>query len=476
MRAPASALQDPSPRQTVHTAGRAGSQNLSIRRPLTDPDPRPPASRSIAGVEDPADLETKDDGSGAGTGGENATERKALWSQLKDLIGADVMSKLSVPVFIMEPTTMLQKMSEILQYAALLDAAADEEDEDMRLAYVCALAISTYSSNERTKKPFNPLLGETWEFELPNGAGTYVSEQVCHHPPVGAGHCTTAKWTYDLTSAARTKFMGNWVDVWPKGRTRIALKETGDVYNIGPPASRVNNIIVGRTWIDTFGEMQVNNLRTKQKATIRFKECSVFGTGRWEVSGELVGADGETKHVLSGKWNESVTVSKPDGSESKTIWRKEPMPEDPTKYGFTNFTFKQNSHETCPPGLLATDSRLRPDRAALERGDDALAGAKKYELEELQRAERRLRESKGDEYAPKWFKLATDADLHELEQDVGTPVWEWNGLYEESSAKRAADAVEGANPLESLVFDPWCYEETRSGKAVVGEEGETTEA
>ena len=70
----------------------------------------------------------------------------------------------------------------------------------------------------------------------------------------------------------------------------------------------------------------------------------------------------------------------------------------------------------------------------------------------------------------------TDADLHELEQDVGTAVWEWNGLYEESSAKRAAAAVEGANPLESLVFDPWCYEETRSGKVVVGEEGETTEA
>ena len=362
MRAPASALQDPSPRKTVHTARRAGSQNLSIRRPLTDLEPQPPASRSIAGVEDPADLETKDDGSGAGTGGEDASERKALWSQLKDLIGADVMSKLSVPVFIMEPTTMLQKMSEILQYAALLDAAADEEDEDMRLAYVCALAISTYSSNERTKKPFNPLLGETWEFQLPNGAGTYVSEQVCHHPPVGAGHCTTAKWTYDLTSAAKTKFMGNWVDVWPKGRTRIALTGRGDVYNICPPASRVNNIIVGRTWIDTFGEMQVNNLKTKQKALIRFKECSVFGTGRWEVSGELVGADGETKYALAGKWNESLTVSKPDGSECKTIWRKEPMPEDPTKYGFTNFTFKQNSHETCPPGVLASDSRLRPAR------------------------------------------------------------------------------------------------------------------
>lgn len=32
---------------------------------------------------------------------EHKDERKAMWTQLKDLIGADVMSKFSVPVFIM---------------------------------------------------------------------------------------------------------------------------------------------------------------------------------------------------------------------------------------------------------------------------------------------------------------------------------------------------------------------------------------
>ena len=51
----------------------------------------------------------------------------------------------------MEPTTTLQKISEILQYAELVDKACDEKDEDLRLAYICALAISTYSSNERVK-------------------------------------------------------------------------------------------------------------------------------------------------------------------------------------------------------------------------------------------------------------------------------------------------------------------------------------
>ena len=424
-------------------------------------------SLSIAGVDDPDDLETKDDGSG-GASDENATERKALWSQLKDLIGADVMSKLSVPVFIMEPTTMLTKMSEILQYTALMDAAADEQDEDLRMAYICALAISTYSSNERTKKPFNPVLGETWEFVLPGGDGVYVSEQVSHHPPVGAGHASTKKWTYDLTSAAKTKFMGNWVDVWPKGRTRIALKTTNDVYNICPPASRVNNIIVGRTWIDTFGEMSVHNMKTKQKALIKFKECGMLGGGRWEVTGDICSADGAVKYLLMGKWNDSVSVSKPDGTDSKVLWTKEPMPADPTKYGFTKFSFLQNSSKTAPKGVLASDSRIGPDRVALEKGDDTTAGAKKYELEELQRAERRIREKKGDTYSPRWFKLAPEADLHELEQDVGTPVWEWNGAYVAESEKRAAQAVEGSDPLESLVFDPWCYEETKQGIVAEG--------
>jgi len=90
-------------------------------------------------------------------------DRKAMWATLKNMIGADVMSVFSVPVFIMEPMSTLQKMAEILQYQHLLDEAAGEEDEDVRLALVTAYAVSVYSTMERTKKPFNPILGETYE-------------------------------------------------------------------------------------------------------------------------------------------------------------------------------------------------------------------------------------------------------------------------------------------------------------------------
>lgn len=53
-----------------------------------------------------------------------------MWNMaaVREYVGADVLSLLSVPVFIMEPVTMLQKMSEVLEYVELLDMAAAADD------------------------------------------------------------------------------------------------------------------------------------------------------------------------------------------------------------------------------------------------------------------------------------------------------------------------------------------------------------
>ncbi len=58
------------------------------------------------------------------------------------------------------------------------------------------------------------------------------------------------------------------------------------------------------------------------------------------------------------------------------------------KYGFTHFARLLCSGKGLAP--LASDSRRRSDRAALEWGDAGTAGAEKYALEEAQRAERRV--------------------------------------------------------------------------------------
>lgn len=58
----------------------------------------------------------------------------------------------------------------------------------MRLALVSVYTITRYCGIPgRMQKPFNPLLGET--FELVTTKYRFFSEQVSHHPPITAFHC-----------------------------------------------------------------------------------------------------------------------------------------------------------------------------------------------------------------------------------------------------------------------------------------------
>ena len=47
------------------------------------------------------------------------------------------------------------------------------------------------------------------------------------------------------------------------------------------------------------------------------------------------------------------------------------------KFQYTKFAHVINSFDTAPQGLLPSDSRLRPDRFALELGDMSKAGSEK---------------------------------------------------------------------------------------------------
>jgi hypothetical protein len=374
-------------------------------------------------------------------------ERKQLWGQLKDMLGSDIMSMFSLPTFLMEPISTLQKMAEIMQYQRLLDEANAEEDPEVRLAKVTAFAVAVYSTMERSKKPFNPILGETYELKMDDGVSTYIAEQVSHHPPIGAGHVKTKNFTYDITSAVTTKFMGNWVDVYPVGRTRITLHRTGETFNIVPPSSRVNNLIIGRIWIDTFGEMKVLNLTTGGRAELEFKPCGIMSFSRYVCTGSIKRPDGTKALTVDGHWNRDLSYRRVDGNDEIMLWECDPWPAKANKYGFTTYAIKMNELTSAPTyGLLASDSRLRPDRVALEN-EEGSATSLKTQLEERQRAERRERKDKGDTWSPRWFKKAEHAELHELEKDVGTDVWEFNGEYDENK------------PTEtSKTFSPWQYQ------------------
>ena len=110
------------------------------------------------------------------------TSKLNLWTIMKNCIGKD-LSKIPLPVSrtfsccvnsdqvfhcwqvnFNEPLSLLQRMMEEIYYADLLSQAAQTESTLDELAYLAAFVLSAYSHTVfRVGKPFNPLLGETYE-------------------------------------------------------------------------------------------------------------------------------------------------------------------------------------------------------------------------------------------------------------------------------------------------------------------------
>lgn len=394
----------------------------------------------------------------------NEEERKHLWKQLAQYVGSDVMSLLSIPVWLMEPLSTLQKMSEITEFMHCLAKADDSDDESVRCAMVAAFACGAYASIKRTYKPFNPILGETFEVALPDGA-VYLAEQVSHHPPIAAAHCESDKYTYDIVSCPKTKFYGNSIDVFPYGITRIQLKKSGDIYALVPPITRANNLLLGMTWVDTFGDLLVVNLTKGNYAALHFHQCGWFGGGRHKVAGTVYSADGEPKLAVCGKWNEQMSYMACDaegaavkGMGETEVWRHAGSIKGDA-YAMSSYARWLQTMASAPQkgkGMLSTDSRIRPDVVALNSENNGEAASAKHMLEEKQRAEKKTRVGRNEVWTPRWFKATerlADADVYEdvkeFEEDV-VP-WKFTGSYVEHRKTLSADC---AIPVE---FAPWQY-------------------
>jgi hypothetical protein len=88
------------------------------------------------------------------TTGSPTKEKEGLWQQLRGMIGKDVTSMISLPVWIFEPLSFLQIMCEPMQNADLLLKAAKCEDSAERMAYLVAFIAAGYSYATRTSNYF----------------------------------------------------------------------------------------------------------------------------------------------------------------------------------------------------------------------------------------------------------------------------------------------------------------------------------
>jgi hypothetical protein len=360
-------------------------------------------------------------------------DRKRLWSKVSGLIGKDTTSLLSLPVSLFEPISVLQSMCEPLRYAELIDRCYEQEDPIDRMCYVAAFLVALFSNYVRTKKPFNPVLGETFEFVHPHKNYMTLCEQVSHHPPIGIVHTISNEWTLQQESRIETKFWGNSVDIYGLGNNHLILHSHGDHFSWKNPASCCHNIIFGRMWIEHHGTVHITNNTNGDTAFIQYKKGGWFEGINFKIQGEIRGKDGALKAIISGKWNESVLISKVDEHGNKgqpnVIWKKPQEPVDENKWKWPRFLYELTAlDEELELVLPPTDSRLRGDLRALTTLDMKIASKEKNKIEEKQRLKRRERDASGHKWSPAYFKKVPD-DKFEYR-------WEYVGNYWEERELR----------------------------------------
>ncbi|KAK1266383.1 Oxysterol-binding protein-related protein 1D [Acorus gramineus] len=344
-----------------------------------------------------------------------------LWSIIKENIGKD-LSGVCLPVYFNEPLSSLQKCFEDLEYSYLVDRASEwgkQGNSLMRILNIAAFAVSGYASTEgRQCKPFNPLLGETYEADYPDKGLHFFSEKVSHHPMIVACHCDGRGWKFWADSNLKGKFWGRSIQLDPIGTLTLQFDD-GEMFQWSKVTTSIYNIILGKIYCDHYGTMRIRGSKD-YSCKLKFKEQSIIDRNPHQVHGFVQdNRTGNKVAMLVGKWDEAMYYvlgdpsTKPKGydpmSEAVLLWERDKSMIQ-TRYNLTPFAISLNE---LTPGLLErlppTDSRLRPDQRHLENGEYELANAEKLRLEQTQRQARKLQE-RG--WKPRWFSRDKEDDCY----------------------------------------------------------------
>ncbi|XP_054836106.1 oxysterol-binding protein-related protein 2 isoform X1 [Eublepharis macularius] len=392
----------------------------------------------------------------------------SIWSILKKCIGLE-LSKITMPIAFNEPLSFLQRITEYMEHTYLINKACSHSNPLERMQAVAAFAVSAVASQwERTGKPFNPLLGETYELSREDLGFRFISEQVSHHPPISAFYSEGLNQDFIFHGSIypKLKFWGKSVEAEPRGTITLELLKHNEAYTWTNPTCCVHNVIIGKLWIEQYGTVEIVNHSTGDKCILNFKPCGLFGKELHRIEGYIQDKNKKKLSVIYGKWTECLWCidpstyesskknerrgggdqKKPKPSEdadndeaddmpeiqetvqvipgSKLLWRISSRPPNSSQmYNFTSFAVTLNELEKGMEEILApTDCRLRPDIRHMENGEIDLASKEKERLEEKQRAARKERAKEETEWRTRWFYQGSNPY-------TGTPDWLYSGGY-----------------------------------------------
>ncbi|KAI6653377.1 Oxysterol-binding protein-related protein 2 [Oopsacas minuta] len=377
--------------------------------------------------------------------------RFSVWSYIKEFVGKD-LTKITLPACLNEPLSALQRPAEAFSYPEPFKQMIQPNiDPVTRLEYVAAhYAITNSSQCYRLYKPFNPLLGETYELRNDEKGFVFVAEQVSHHPPIMAMLFQLPNFRGYGVIQVSIKFWGNSADAVVEGGWTFEFFDSNEkiesVITYPFPTTTGRNIIFGDLWIEKHGTIPIINHTTGHKLYMTYKKKSWFNNRDLHaVEGVVVDKNGKELRYLYGHWTSEIWSCSPEtykrilanprlrkGHDSKLLVKANPRPPN-SEYCF-NLPLNSLALNDFREGMYLprTDVRYRPDIRCLENGDLDGASAEKHRLEEKQRAARKLREAKGEKWTPLWFEMKYNPYNNSDE-------WTFNYKYFEQNFDRCPD-------------------------------------
>ena len=182
-------------------------------------------------------------------------QRAAVVELLKDfgrslLLGRLDLMALSLPVRMFEPRSYLQKLTDAWTHPRFLEEASRPEltgnAEERMKATVTWFVAGLQHAFQSWRKPFNPILGETWAGRLPDGSEIFL-EQTSHHPPVSAFQLVGpgGRYVFSGLSQPEVGFKGVDVRTTAKGARSIVFADDGLRIHVTFPSYLMRGVLGG---------------------------------------------------------------------------------------------------------------------------------------------------------------------------------------------------------------------------------------
>lgn len=355
-----------------------------------------------------------------------------LLSQLR--VGMD-LSRITLPTFVLEPRSLLEKLTDFLTHGQTLIRAGELEDPVDRLLEVTRWFISGYHVKPKgVKKPYNPTLGETFEctYAMPDSSKIrYFAEQVSHHPPVSAFMVENRQKNLLVEGYyyPKSRFLGNSAASMGEGHCLVQFLDRGETYLCTWPNAYARGIIFGTFLMEIGGKVDITSSTGGLSAVVDFKTKPMFGGEYNRIEGRIRRIAAKKKETVlyrfSGKWNGEIHITNEETQESKLFFEPKMFP------------IMQKI--VVPEAELPENSSRRiwsvVTKHLFAKEMDA-ATAAKTEIEEKQRKETKERQTSKIEWVSTHFKKVVDKE---------SKVESWLYIQEARSPRSAAEETSGAS-------------------------------